>query len=204
MTQRFTRSALRLLSLPLAFLLAVGVFTIVKNQGWLSPLGINSESHDSQVIRAIERTQEVSLLSLGIQGIKDEEQSRKIFGKSIPGTGEKVFMQYNFNAKLGIDGARVKVTKTGKNAYLISIPKFIFIGYDKPTFKVAVEDGGALSWATPDIDKVEMVNEILNDDARQTYIASNEDLLQEQTKVFYNSLIASVDPAVVTKFEFRS
>jgi hypothetical protein len=204
MTQRLTRSALRLLSLPLAFLLAIGVFTVVKNQGWLSPLGIKSESHDSQVIRAIERTQEVSLLSLGIQGIKEKDQSRRIFGTSIPGTGEKVFMQYDFDAKLGIDGARVKVTKTGKNAYLISIPKFKFIGYDKPTFKVAVEDGGVLSWATPDIDKVEMVNEILNDDARQRYIVSNEDLLEEQTKVFYNSLITSIDPAVVTSFEFRS
>jgi len=36
----------------------------------------------------------------------------------------------------------VKVTKTGENAYLISVPKFKFIGYDKPTFKVAVENGG--------------------------------------------------------------
>ncbi len=66
MTRRLTRWALRLLSLPLAFLLAIGVFTVVKNQGWLSPFGIESESHDSQVIQAIERTQEVSLLSLGI------------------------------------------------------------------------------------------------------------------------------------------
>jgi hypothetical protein len=204
MTRRLTRSALRLLSLPLAFLFAIGVFTIVKNLGWLAPLGINSESHDSQVIHAIERTQEVSLLSLGIQGIKEEDQSAEIFGKSIPGTGEKVFLQYNFDAKLGIDGAKVKVTKTGKDAYLISVPKFIFIGYDKPTFKVATEDGGVLSWATPDIDKVEMVNEILNDDARQTYIASNDDLLEEQTRTFYDSLITSIDPTVVTTFEFRS
>lgn len=204
MTRQLTRSALRLLSLPLAFLLAIGVFTIVKNLGWLSPLGIDSESHDSQVIHAIERTQEVSLLSLGIQGIKEEDQSAEIFGKSIPGTGEKVFLQYNFDAKLGIDGAEVKVTKTGKNAYLISVPEFIFIGYDEPTFKVAIEDGGVLSWATPDIDKVEMVNEILNDDARQTYIASNEELLEEQTRTFYDSLITSIDPAVVTTFEFRS
>jgi hypothetical protein len=204
MTRPLTKSVLRLVTSLLAFLLAIGVFTIVKNQGWLSPFGINSESHDSQVIRAIERTQEVSLLSLSIQGIKDEEQSRKIFGKSIPGTGEKTFLQYNFDAKLGIDGAEVKVTKTGENAYLISVPKFIFIGYDKPTFKVAVEDGGVLSWATPEIDKVEMINDILNDDARQTYIDSNEDLLEEQTKVFYNSLITSIDPAVVTTFEFRS
>jgi hypothetical protein len=204
MSRRLTKSALRLLSLPLAFLLAIGVFTTVKNQGWLSPFGITSESHDSQVIRAIERTQEVSLLRLGIQGIKEENQSAEIFGKSIPGTGEKTFLQYAFDAKLGIDGAEVKVTKTGENAYLISVPEFTFIGYDKPTFKVAVEDGGVLSWATPDIDKVEMVNEILNDDARRTYIDSNEDLLEEQTKVFYNSLITSIDPTVVTTFEFRS
>ena len=204
MTRLLTRSALRLLAPLLAFLLAIGMFTVVKNQGWLSPFGIKSESHDSQVIRAIERTQEVSLLRLGIQGIKEESQSAEIFGKSIPGTGEETFLQYNFDAKLGIDGAEVQVTKTGEDAYLISVPEFIFIGYDKPTFKVAVEDGGVLSWATPDIDKVEMVNDILNDDARQTYIDSNEDLLEEQTKVFYNSLITSIDPTVVTTFEFRS
>ena len=98
MTRQLTRSALRLLSLFLAFLLSIGVFTIVKNIGWLSPLGIESESHDSQVIQTIERTQEVSLVSLGIQGIKEEDRSAEIFGQSIPGTGEKVFLQYNFDA----------------------------------------------------------------------------------------------------------
>lgn len=204
MTRQMTGSVLRLLSLPLAFLVAIGVFTVVKNQGWLSPLGINSESHDSQVINAIERTEEVSLLSLGVQGIREKNESAEIFGKSIPGTGETVFLQYAFDAKLGIDGAEVRVTKTGKNAYLISVPEFIFIGYDQPTFKVAVEDGGVLSWATPDIDKVEVVNEILNDDARKTYVASNEELLEEQTRFFYDSLIGSIDPALVTTYEFRS
>lgn len=204
MTRRLTRTALRFLSLFLAFVIAIGAFTIVKNLGWLSVVGINSESHDSQVIHAIERTQEVSLLSLGIQGIKQQDQSAEIFGKSIPGTGKQVFLQYNFNAKLGIDGAQVKVTKAGENAYLISVPKFIFIGYDEPTFQVAVEAGGVLGWATADIDKVAMVNKILNDDARETYIASNEDLLEDQTKTFYTSLITSIDPAVVTTFEFRS
>jgi hypothetical protein len=177
---------------------------MLKNADWLAPLGIESESHDSQVIRAIERTQEVSLLSLGVQGIKEKDQSGKFLGQSIPGTGKKLFLQYTFRAKLGIDGARVQVTQKGEHAYLVSVPEVTFIGYDEPTFKVAVEDGGVLGWATPDIDKVEMVNDILNDDARQTYITSNEELLQEQTKVFYTSLIASIDPAVVTTFEFRS
>jgi hypothetical protein len=204
MTRRLTKGAVSLLSVLFVFLLVIGVLTLSQNLGWLSPFGIESESHDSQVIHAIERTQEVSLLSLGIQGIKEEDKSAQIFGTSIPGTGEKVFLQYNFSAKLGIDGADVTVTKTGKNAYRISVPEFIFIGYDEPTFKVATEDGGVLSWVTPDIDKVDMVNEILNDDARETYIASNEELLQEQTKTFYDSLITSIDPAIATTFEFRS
>lgn len=204
MTRPLTKSALRLLSLPLAFLLAISVFTVVKNQGWLSPFGIESESHDSQVIHAIERTQEISLLSLGIQGIKEKDQSGTIFGREVPFSEKTVFLQYNFYAKLGIDGGEVKVTSTGENAYLISVPEFRFIGTDEPTFKVAVEDGGVLSWGTPDIDKVEMINEILNDDARQTYIDSNEELLKEQTKTFYDRLITSIDPAVVTTFEFRS
>jgi hypothetical protein len=204
MTRRLTSSALRLLSLLLVFLVAIGLFTAAKNLGWLSPFGISSESHDTQVIRAIERTQEVSLLSLGIQGIREEGESSKIAGWSVPGTGEKVFMQYNFDAKLGIDGAEVQVARNGENGYLVSIPEFIFIGYDEPTFKVAVEDSGALSWVTPDVDKVEMVNTILNDDARATYIDSNREMLREQTEVFYDRLITSIDPSAVTKFEFRA
>ena len=204
MTRPWTRSALRLLSLPLAFLLAIGAFAILKNQGWLSPFGLHAESHDSQVIYAVERTQEVSLLSLGIQGIREKDQSRRIFGQEIPGTGRRLFLQYNFHAKLGINGAKVKVTKTGQDTYLISVPRFKFIGYDQPTVKVAVEDGGVLSWATPDIDGVEVVNEILNDHARQKYIDSNADLLKEQTKVFYDNLITGIDPAIATTFEFHS
>lgn len=200
MTRQLTRLGLTLL----AFLLAIGLFTAAKNLGWLSPLGISSGSHDSQVVRAIERTQEVSLLSLGIQGIKQENRTAKVFGKSVPGTSEKVFLQYNFDAKLGIDGAKVKVTKTGAQTYVVSVPEFSFIGYAEPTFTVAAEDGGALSWVTPDIDKVQMINEILNDDARKEYIASNQDLLKDQTKVFYDSLIKSIDPAVETTFKFNS
>lgn len=204
MARRLIRWALLVLSLLVAFSVALGGFTVAKSQGWLSPLGIESESHDSQVIQAIKRTQEVSLLSLGIQGITEEERSAEIFGKSVPGTGEKVFLQYNFDAKLGIDGVKVRVVKTGESAYLISVPAFSFIGYAEPTFKVAAEDGGVLSWATADIDKVEMVNKILDDDARQVYIDSNEEILKDQTKTFYDTLITSIDPTAVTTYEFRS
>lgn len=204
MTKRLTGWVLRLLSLLAVLILAVGGFTIGKDRGWFSPLGIQSESHDTQVINAIERTQEVSLLRLSIEGLTDEDRSAAIFGQSIPGTGEKVFLRHSFDAKLGIDGAQVEVTKTSANVYLISVPEFDFIGYAEPSFEVATEDSGVLSWVTPDIDKLEMVNEILNDEAQQAYLASNQDLLEEQTEVFYDSLITSIDPAIVTTFEFRS
>ena len=204
MTRRLPSLALRLLSLVLALLLAIGLFSALKNGNWLKPFGIESQSRDSQVIRAIERTQEISLLSLAVQGLKEKDASGKFLGKSIPGTGKKVFLQYEFDAKLGLDGAKAKVERSGEHTYRIAVPAFKFIGYDKPTFKVAVEDGGVLGWTTPDIDKVALVNEILNDGARDTYLADNQQTLQDQTKVFYDGLIKSIDPAAVTAFEFTS
>ena len=186
-----------------AGILAAGLLFIGATKiGLLSALGVTSTSEDSQVIQAIERTQEVSLLSLRIQGIRSKDRSSDIFGAEIPGSTEKVILQYNFTAKLGIDGEKVKVKKTGAHTYRVTIPDFIFIGYDKPTFKVAAEDSGVLSWVTPDIDKVEMVNEILNSSAREKYVDSNEDLLQDQTKAFFKGIITSVDPAAKAEFDF--
>lgn len=204
MTRRIAGPAIRLLSFVLALLLALGLFTVVKNQGWLSFVGIESESHDSQVIQAIERTQEISLLSLGIQGLKQESKCSTVFGKCVPGSGDKVYLQYKFTAKLGVDGARVKVTNSGEHNYVVAIPEFISIGFSDPDFEVAVTDGGALAWITPDVDEVEMVNEILNDDAREQYIESNKDILEDQAKVFYDSLITGIDPDAKTKYNFES
>jgi len=204
MTGRLIKSVVGLIALVLVAVVAITGFTLMRNAGLLASIGIESESHDSQVIQAIQRTQEVSLVSLGIQGIREKDQKGHVFGFGVPGTTKKAFIQYNFKAKLGINGAKVKVTKTGADAYRVSIPKFIFIGYARPTFKVAVEQDGALGWTTPDIDKVQMVNEILNDGAKQKYIDSNSGLLKDQTKVFYNGLIRSVDPTAHTTFEFAA
>ena len=204
MTQRLRRSAALGLALVLAFLVALGVFSVVQSKGWLSPWGIGSSSNDSQVVQALERTQEVSLLGLGIEGIKEENRDREIFGQTIPGTGETLFVRYSFKAKLGLDGKKVKVTSTAPGSYLISVPEFRFIGTDQPSFKVAVEDNDVLSWVTPDIDQLQMVSEILNSESQRQYLVDNDDLLREQTKVFYNGLIQSVDPDARTEFEFRS
>lgn len=194
----------RVLTIFLTVIVAIGVFTTIKNLGWLSFIGIESETKDSQVIEAIERTQEVSLLKLGIQGILEKNQNTEIAGVGIPGTGESVFIQYNFTAKLGIDGADVEVTKTGDKTYAIAVPEFKGIGFDDPTFKVAVKDSGVLSWVTPDIDQLELVNEVLDDDAKSEYVESNTDLLKDQTQVFYDGLIKSVIPDAETSYEFAS
>lgn len=75
-----------------------GATVAMMNLELLSPFGITSTSHDTQVIRALERTQEVSLISLGVQGIKEETANASVLGKSIPGTGKSTFIQYEFNA----------------------------------------------------------------------------------------------------------
>lgn len=204
MTRLLLRSARLLLVLGLVLVLALGGVAIAARMGWLSVFGIESKSHDSQVVQAIERTQEVSLVGLGIQGIMDEERSRTAFGHDIPGTSERFFLQYRFTAKLGVDGAEVTVSETGEKEIVVSVPEFIFIGYDEPTFEVAAQDGGLLSWATPDIDPLEMVNKILDDDAQQKYLDDHRELLEEQVQVFYDGLIAGIDPEIVTTFEFAS
>lgn len=85
MTRQLTRTALSRVATLLVPLLAIDLFTVAKNLGWLSPLGITSESQVSQVVRAIERTQEVSLLSLDIQGARQENRSAMVFRKTAPG-----------------------------------------------------------------------------------------------------------------------
>jgi hypothetical protein len=196
------KAAVRVLTAFVAFLVAIVGFTVLKNAGLLSPLGIKSETADSQVVQSIKRTEEVSLLALGIQGITSEERCSTAFGKCVPGTSDEVYMQYNFTGKLGIDGAGVEVTESGADTYTISVPTFEFIGYSEPTFEVAVTDDGVLSWVTEDIDQAAMITKILSDDAQQKYLDDNKAMLQEQTRVFYDNIIMSVAPQAKITYEF--
>ena len=198
---RLSGLAVQGLKILLICLAALGLFSGARGQGWLAPLGITTESNDSKVITAIERTQEVSLVSLGIQGLKDKSQSTDIAGWQVPGTTKKVWLQYTFKAKLGIDGSRVEVDKTGEHIYKVVVPDFTFIGFDDVDFKVALEDND-FSFATPDIDQAAMVSEVLSDAEQENYLTTNRDLLQDQTMVFYDSLIMSIDPSAKTTYEF--
>ncbi len=121
----------------------------------------------------------------------------------IPGSDRVSFLKYEFEAKLGIDGQEVKIRQTGEDAFLVSIPEFIFIGHDNESFKVAAESNDALSWTTPKIDTVKMINKVLDDDAKEQYIDSNEAILRDQAKAFYTGIITSIDSTIVVEFEFR-
>jgi hypothetical protein len=165
--------------------------------------GAKSETRNTQVIHSITRQEQVVLLGLGIQGISQEKvPATRFLGVDVPGSERASFIQYTFNGKLGIDGKDVRIAQTGEGKYLVSIPKFVFIGHDDVSFKFVSEKNGALSWVTPEIDPVEMINDILDDEAQDEYINSNEAILKEQAATFYKSIIASIDPTIEVEFEF--
>lgn len=166
--------------------------------------GTHSESRNTEVIQSITREEQVVLLSLGIEGIEQKDQTGTSWFNDLPFTGRSKIIQYGFKAKLGIEGKDVAIKETGTGTYLVSIPKFIFIGHDNVSFKSAFEKNGALSFVTEEIDELDMANTILNSDAQKEYISQNESILKDQAESFYEEIITSIDPAVVVDFEFKS
>lgn len=169
-----------------------------------SLLGDRSDTSNTQVIQAITRTEQISLLSLGIHGLETRSDRKTFAGMDIPGTERSIYIEYSFNAKLGIDGADVQIDQTGDQVFTITIPEFIFIGHDNVNVRVPVETNGVLSWATPEIQETELVNHILNADAQTEYIKSNQEILRDQAEAFYRGIIKAVDPSVQVVFEFES
>ncbi|KGJ82786.1 hypothetical protein GY21_00040 [Cryobacterium roopkundense] len=162
----------------------------------------SSSERDSQVVQSVTRVQEVALLSLHIEGVARDERTGEILGVAVPASEKTTLIQYKFDAKLGIDGSQVKIEATGPDAFLVTIPQFVGIGFDDPVFEDPLEDNNALSWVTPPAIQTRMVNNILSDENKQAYITQNTAALKEQTKVFYSGIIASVDPAITLDFEF--
>lgn len=183
---------------------AVGAFA----SGGLNALALkslfssSSSERDSQVVQAVTRVQEVALLSLHIEGIDRFESNREIFGVVVPMSEKATMLQYEFDAKLGIDGSNVNIEPTGPKSFQVTIPQFTGIGFDNPNFKDPVESNNTLGWLAEPAVQTRMVNNILSDENKQKYIAQNEDALKEQAKVFYSGIIKGVDPEVTVDFEF--
>lgn len=188
---------------------AVAVVAIVVMLGGLIPgipslFSSSSRSADTQVIRAMEQTKEVSLLRLGITGIKSKENKSHFFNMELPGTERAQFIQYSFDAKLGFDGKNVVIKAAGNNTFDVAIPEFKFIGYDHPEYQTVVEQNGALSFGTPQIDTAEMINEILSDKAKSEYVEKNREILEDQAKSFYTSIVTSVNSEAKLNFTFQA
>ncbi len=168
----------------------------------LTPFRTESTQQDTQVINAVTRIEQIALVSLAIQGITENRANSQLFGVDVPWSDRVSFIRYSFTAKLGLDGGGVTVTPTGENSFEIELPEFVFIGHDEIDFAMAAEENGALSWVTADIDQLEIVNEVLDEDAQGQYLEKNKDLLEEQAESFYRSLVVSVDPEAIVTFVF--
>lgn len=163
----------------------------------------NTEVINTQVVSSVSLDEQVVLMGLGVEGVEQKRENSKFFGFEIPGSERAAFIQYSFTAKLGIEGEDVRVTRTGDKQFRITIPGFVFIGLDNPKFVLLVEDNGILSSVTPEIDQLEIANHVLGDDAKATHIAKNTELLEQQAKSFYTSIVHSIDPEIALEFEFR-
>ena len=166
-------------------------------------LGSARDERNTQIIEAIQREEQVVLLSLGVQGIAEERVVTTIFGKQLPGSGRVLFLQYSYNAKLGIEGSEVTISQLDENRFQVSIPEFIFIGHDDVQFQTAVEDNGVLSWVTPEIDTAQVISEILDGDAQFQQVVDNRLLLEDQARAFYTGILEAIDPEVQVVYEFR-
>lgn len=162
----------------------------------------SSSERDSQVVQAVTRVQEVALLSLHIEGIDRYESNREIFGVAIPASEKTTLLQYKFDAKLGVDGSKVKIERTGPESLRVTIPESKFIGFDNPVFEDALESGNPLSWLAEPAVQTRMVNNILSNENKQKYISENEEALKEQAKAYYSGIIAGVAPEVTLDFRF--
>ena len=186
-----------LLSLACA---ALGVYA-VRQSGDIYSAPV--ESKNTQVINAVQREEQVVLLSLGIQGLAEKSSAGEVFGVRVPWTDRTQFVQYSYKAKLGIEGKDVRVTETGDHAYTVEVPQFIFIGHTDEEFKTAVEDNGVLSWTTQPLDAASTVSDVLSADKKREDINDNRELLQDQARSFYEGIIRGVDPEAQVTLEFH-
>lgn len=209
---KFFRAKVRLWPLIVVPVILLAAIVAVTASGVLTPAtfaglfgGINRQS--SEVIKYVLPKQEVALASLHIEGLERADDDGDLFGipgVPVPGGGRLTYLEYEFDAKLGIDGSAVDIAQTGENAYTVSIPEFIFIGHSNEHFADPIESNGILSWLTKEISQSEMTNRILSDDKKDEYVANSLQVLKDQSEAFYASIIRSVNAEAKLEFEFAA
>lgn len=162
-----------------------------------------SEERSVQVIRSVKGEEQVILATVGVGGIAPQSDNQNFFGLfDIPFSDREAFIQYDFDAKFGIEGKDVVIEPTGDLSYTITIPEFIFLGSDKPEISVATESNGVLSWVTPEIDELAAVEEILTDATIADELEGVRPLLESQAQTFYTRIVSAIEPEAVLTFVF--
>lgn len=191
------------LAVFLVVLISAGA-TIYLAKPFASPVEIETTSSDSRIITAIEKQEQIVLMSASVQGISTQRVEGTIWEWTVPGTSRTQFLQYSYRAKLGIEGEDVSVEADGADRFIIHIPEFIFIGHSDEKFETVMEKNGALSFATTDIDPAKTITKILDAEAKTEEINANRDLLEEQAIAFYTGIITAIDPNVKLDFQFSN
>ena len=73
------------------------------------PVEVETESSNTKVIKAVEREEQVVLVSLGIEGLSEESANSKLWNWQVPGSERTQYIKYSYRAKLGIEGSQVRV-----------------------------------------------------------------------------------------------
>lgn len=169
-----------------------------------------TESRDVQVIRSITGEEQVILVTAGMTDVQEEREDGLQLGIgdwdffTLPGSERSVLIRYEYDAKFGVEGKDVEISRTGDDSYLITIPEFVYLGYANPDLSVANEENGILSWTTPEIDTTEVFEELLSEQAVAQHIDGFRLTLEEQAEQFYSKIVHAIDPAITLEFDFAS
>lgn len=197
-------SRLRLFKILIAlvFLVSVVVVTVVLTST-PEPESSFDRSGDSQVISALERTGEVSLITAHTSGVYEVENHTVIFGKRLPGSAKTVFIEYSYENKLGFDASAVNIKPKHNNEYQIIIPEFILIGKNNIEVETVFNTRGPISFSTENIDVAKATEEILASGKGEELIESNRDLLEDGAEEFYEDIILEFDDEVRLDYRFK-
>lgn len=188
-------------------LIAGGAFSSLYITGFFTA-GVSTQTHDTKAVESFEFKEDITLISLGVTGILEEEKSAELFGGwKVPGTEKNVLILYRYQANLGIDGTKVDIEKTGDHSFTVEVPAFELKGLsfteqdgEGPFKKINTADG-LLSFVTADIDESAMHSRIVTDDGAEL-INENTDHLRSQAESFFTGIITAVDPDASIDFEF--
>ena len=83
------------------------------------PVEVETESSNTKVIKAVEREEQVVLVSLGIEGLSEESATSKLWNWQVPGSERTQYIKYSYRAKLGIEGSQVQVEEESPHHFRV-------------------------------------------------------------------------------------